>query len=104
MDTAAAAAEFEQHRAHLTAVAYRMLGMLADAEDAVQETYLRYARVAPGELRDTRAWLTTTVSRVCLDQLGSARARRRPTRVRGCPSRWSPPGPAPRSSWDRRTG
>ncbi len=76
MDTAAAAAEFEQHRGHLTAVAYRMLGTLADAEDAVQETYLRYARAAPGGVRDTRAWLTTTVGRICLDELGSARARR----------------------------
>jgi RNA polymerase sigma-70 factor (ECF subfamily) len=76
VDTAAAAAEFEQHRGHLTAVAYRMLGTLADAEDAVQETYLRYARTAPGGLRDTRAWLTTTVGRICLDELGSARARR----------------------------
>jgi RNA polymerase sigma-70 factor, ECF subfamily len=75
MDTAAAT-EFERHRAHLIAVAYRILGTLADAEDAVQETYVRFARRAPGDLRDTRAWLTTTVSRICLDELGSARARR----------------------------
>jgi RNA polymerase sigma-70 factor (ECF subfamily) len=69
------ASEFETHRAHLTGVAYRMLGTLADAEDAVQETYLRFLR-APADLRDVRAWLTTAVSRICLDQLGSARSRR----------------------------
>ncbi|HEX6683434.1 MAG TPA: RNA polymerase sigma factor SigJ [Candidatus Limnocylindrales bacterium] len=76
MDDDQAAAAFEEHRAHLTGVAYRMLGTLADAEDAVQETYLRYARTSPEELRDVRAWLTTTVARICLDELGSARARR----------------------------
>jgi len=70
------AAEFERHRGHLTAVAYRMLGTLADAEDAVQEAYLRFARTDIGALRDVRAWLTTTVARISLDHLGSARARR----------------------------
>jgi RNA polymerase sigma-70 factor, ECF subfamily len=73
VDTSAGA-EFERHRAHLTEVAYRILGTLADAEDAVQEAYLRFTRgTAP---RDARAWLTTVVSRICLDELGSARARR----------------------------
>jgi len=57
------AERFERHRAHLTGVAYRMLGTLADAEDAVQETYLRFARANPAELRDVQAWLTTTVGR-----------------------------------------
>ncbi len=76
MDPSRTAAEFERHRGHLTGVAYRMLGTLADAEDAVQETYLRFARIETGGLRDVRAWLTTTVARICLDQLGSARARR----------------------------
>jgi RNA polymerase sigma-70 factor (ECF subfamily) len=70
------AAEFERHRAHLTGVAYRMLGTLTDAEDAVQETYLRFARATHTDLRDVRAWLTTAVARICLDELGSARARR----------------------------
>jgi len=71
----AQAAEFERHRTYLTGVAYRMLGTITDAEDAVQEAYLRFARqdAAP---RDVRAWLTTTVARICLDELGSARARR----------------------------
>jgi RNA polymerase sigma-70 factor (ECF subfamily) len=76
MHSADQAAEFERHRAHLTGVAYRMLGSVADAEDAVQETYLRFASVAVSELRDVRAWLTTAVARVCLDQLRSARVRR----------------------------
>jgi RNA polymerase sigma-70 factor, ECF subfamily len=75
LDNDQTAAEFEQHRAHLTGVAYRMLGTLADAEDAVQEAYLRFARTT-ADLRDVRAWLTTTVGRICLDALGSARARR----------------------------
>jgi RNA polymerase sigma-70 factor (ECF subfamily) len=70
------AAEFECHRAHLTGVAYRMLGTLTDAEDAVQEAYLRFARVQAAGVRDARAWLTTAVARICLDELGSARARR----------------------------
>jgi RNA polymerase sigma-70 factor (ECF subfamily) len=76
VDTASPAAEFERHRGHLTGVAYRMLGTLADAEDAVQETYLRYRQAEGTSIRDVRAWLTTTVARICLDVLGSARARR----------------------------
>src|SRR3954452_22998986 len=76
MNSTQAAVEFEQHRAHLTGVAYRMLGTLADAEDAVQETYLRFARTDVINVREPRAWLTTTVARICLDELGSARARR----------------------------
>lgn len=76
MEAAATAAEFERHRDHLTGVAYRMLGTLADAEDAAQETYLRYSRAAGSGIRDVRAWLTTTIARICLDEMGSARARR----------------------------
>jgi RNA polymerase sigma-70 factor (ECF subfamily) len=77
VETTATAAEFERHRSHLTGVAYRMLGTLDDAEDAVQETYLRFARASGREeLRDVRAWLTTVVARICMDMLGSARARR----------------------------
>lgn len=70
------AREFESHRGYLTAVAYRMLGTLADAEDAVQETYLRFGRVDTGEIREARGWLTTALARICLDQIGSARSRR----------------------------
>jgi RNA polymerase sigma-70 factor (ECF subfamily) len=69
---------FLEHRALLFSIAYRMLGSVADAEDAVQETYLRWRRTTEDgeEIRSPKAWLTTTISRVCLDQLGSARAKR----------------------------
>jgi RNA polymerase sigma-70 factor (ECF subfamily) len=69
---------FLEHRSLLFAIAYRMLGSVADAEDAVQETYLRWCRATEhGEvIRSPKAWLTTTISRICLDQLGSARLKR----------------------------
>jgi RNA polymerase sigma-70 factor (ECF subfamily) len=69
---------FLEHRSLLFAIAYRMLGSVADAEDAVQETYLRWRRAADkgDEIRSPKGWLTTTISRVCLDQLGSARVKR----------------------------
>jgi RNA polymerase sigma-70 factor, ECF subfamily len=67
---------FEEHRAHLRSVAYRMLGSLTEAEDAVQEAWLRLYRADTGDVRDLRAWLTTVVSRVCLDMLRSRAARR----------------------------
>jgi RNA polymerase sigma-70 factor (ECF subfamily) len=66
-------------RPRLFAIAYRMLGSAHDAEDAVQESFLRWQRLAPDEragIANPDAWLTTVVSRICLDQLGSARARR----------------------------
>ncbi len=71
--------EFEQHRQHLLRVGYRITGNLADAEDAVQEAWLRYAGLddgGRGQLRDVRAWLATVVGRLCLDRLRSAAARR----------------------------
>lgn len=67
---------FEAHRNHLTAVAYRMLGSRSDAEDAVQEAWLRWDGADRSEIRDERAWLTTVTARICLDQLRSARVRR----------------------------
>jgi RNA polymerase sigma factor (sigma-70 family) len=70
------AAEFQAHRAHLRAVSYRMLGSLAEADDAVQETWLRLTSTDTGEVRNLRAWLTTVVSRVCLDMLRARTARR----------------------------
>ena len=70
------AADFEAHRAHLRSVAYRMLGSLNEAEDAVQESWLRLSRADTGDVRDLRAWLTTVVSRVCLDMLRSRATRR----------------------------
>jgi RNA polymerase sigma-70 factor (ECF subfamily) len=68
--------DWEAHRRYLFAVAYRLLGSAADAEDAVQEAFLRLRDAAPADLVSTRAWLTTVTSRICLDMLGSARARR----------------------------
>jgi RNA polymerase sigma-70 factor (ECF subfamily) len=68
--------EFEQHRRYLGAVAYRLLGSVADAEDAVQEAWLRWSEVDAEAVDNPRAYLTTVVTRLCYDQLGSARARR----------------------------
>ena len=67
---------FEAHRRHLMGIAYRMLGSVSEAEDAVQETYLRWHRAEQGEVRNARAFLTRVVTRLCLDQLKSARRRR----------------------------
>jgi len=70
------ARSFEAHRAHLRAVAYRMLGSLADADDAVQETWLRMARSDTSGVQNLRGWLTTVAARVCLDMLRARAARR----------------------------
>ena len=70
------AAEFQAHRAHLHAVAYRMLGSLTEADDAVQEAWLRLTGTGTSDVRNLRAWLTTVVSRVCLDMLRARKARR----------------------------
>ncbi|MFC8191588.1 sigma factor [Cellulomonas sp. NPDC057328] len=67
------------HRRHLVSVAYRILGTVAEAEDAVQETYLRWYRLSAEDraaVAVPRAWLVRVAGRVCLDVLGSARARR----------------------------
>lgn len=69
------AAQFEQNRAHLRAVAYRMLGSMIEADDAVQESWLRLERANVGTIQDLRAWLTTVVGRVCLDMLRARRSR-----------------------------
>ncbi len=70
------AASFEPYRHRLLGLAYRMLGSVADAEDAVQETYLRWHAVDRGKVSDSRAFLMTTTTRICLGVLSSARARR----------------------------
>jgi RNA polymerase sigma-70 factor (ECF subfamily) len=70
------AARFETDRTRLRGVAYRMLGSLAEAEDAVQEAWLRLARTDTTEVENLSGWLTTVVARVCLDQLRSRKARR----------------------------
>lgn len=69
------AQQFEEHRTHLRSVAYRMLGSVAEADDAVQEAWLRLARSDTSEVVSLRAWLTTVVSRVCLDLLRARRSR-----------------------------
>ena len=70
------ARSFEAHRAHLRAVAYRMLGSLSDADDAVQETWLRLARSDTSGVQNIGGWLTTVAARVCLDMLRARAARR----------------------------
>ncbi|MEU5840735.1 RNA polymerase sigma factor SigJ [Rhodococcus sp. NPDC047139] len=67
---------FEDCRNHLLAVAYRLTGSIADAEDAVQDAWLRLAGADVAAIRDLRAWLTTVVGRLCLDKLRSAAVRR----------------------------
>ncbi|AQZ61888.1 putative RNA polymerase sigma factor [[Actinomadura] parvosata subsp. kistnae] len=67
---------FEAHRGHLKAVAYRMLGSLTEAEDAVQEAWLRLSRSEPDDVRNLGGWLTTVVGRVCLDMLRARTSRR----------------------------
>jgi RNA polymerase sigma-70 factor, ECF subfamily len=70
------AQRFEENRAHLRSVAYRMLGSIADAEDAVQETWLRFSRAENSHIDNMRGWLTTVVSRICLDMLRSRSLKR----------------------------
>jgi len=70
------AERFEVERPHLRAVAYRMLGTLDEAEDAVQEAWLRLSRSDPSSLENLRGWLTVVVARVCLDMLRTRKARR----------------------------
>ena len=70
------ARQFEQHRGQLRAVAYRMLGSLAEAEDAVQEAWLRLSRSDVSDVGNLAGWLTTVVSRVCLDMLRGRKSRR----------------------------
>ncbi|MGW4246581.1 sigma-70 family RNA polymerase sigma factor [Nocardia sp. NPDC004722] len=67
---------FETHRPHLLSVAYRLTGSVSDAEDAVQESWLRLSVARQSEIEDLRAWLTTVVSHICLDRLRSAAVRR----------------------------
>jgi RNA polymerase sigma-70 factor (ECF subfamily) len=70
------AERFEENRAHLRAVAYRMLGSLTEAEDAVQDTWLRLSRSGPNGIENLGGWLTTVVARVCLNILRSRNSRR----------------------------
>jgi RNA polymerase sigma factor (sigma-70 family) len=74
MDTNWLAQQFEKNRGHLRGVAYRMLGSLSEADDAVQEAWLRLSRSDAGNIQNLSGWLTTVVSRVCLDMLRSRTA------------------------------
>lgn len=67
---------FEANRKHLQAVAYRMLGSLSEAEDAVQESWLRLSRVDARDIENMGGWLTTVVSRICIDMLRARKSRR----------------------------
>ena len=69
---------FLSYRPLLFSIAYRMLGSVADAEDALQETWIRWHRAQEQreDIRNPKAWLTTVLSRICLDLLGSARVKR----------------------------
>src|SRR5690348_15690434 len=70
------AERFEENRAHLRVVAYRMLGSQTEAEDAVQEAWLRLSRADTSDVQNLGGWLTTVVARVCLDMLRSRKSRR----------------------------
>jgi RNA polymerase sigma-70 factor (ECF subfamily) len=67
---------FETHRPRLVRLAYRMLGSVAEAEDVVQDGWLRWRTVDPDDIREPAAWLTRTITRLCLDRIKSARSRR----------------------------
>jgi RNA polymerase sigma-70 factor (ECF subfamily) len=83
------AQEFEEHRPRLRAVAYRMLGSLSEADDAVQDAWLSVSRADPGEVENLGALLTTVVARVALNTLRARRTRgEQPLDVR-VPEQWS---------------
>jgi DNA-directed RNA polymerase specialized sigma24 family protein len=79
------AKRFEDNRKHLRAVAFRMLGSLSDAEDAVQEAWLRLGRSDASNVANLGGWLTTIVARVCLDMLRAPKARREESQVARVP-------------------
>jgi RNA polymerase sigma factor (sigma-70 family) len=70
------AERFEEHRPHLRAVAYRMLGSFTEADDAVQDTWLRFSRAGASEVENLGGWLTTILARVCLNMLRARKTRR----------------------------
>src|SRR6187431_64121 len=71
-----AAATFEKHRGRLTGLAYRMLGSRADAEDVVQEAYVRWHQAEPGSVENPEAWLVTATSRLAIDRLRRLKTER----------------------------
>jgi RNA polymerase sigma-70 factor (ECF subfamily) len=96
-DTDDLAAQFELHRAHLHDVAYRVLGSASDADDAVQETWLRLSRTDVSAVLNLRAWLTTVAGRVALNMLDSRKSRREDVagEVPEPPGPWTGPAASP---------
>jgi RNA polymerase sigma-70 factor (ECF subfamily) len=93
------AEQFEEHRTHLRAVAYRMLGSASEAEDAVQDSWIRLSRTDVSDVDNLRGWLTTVVARVCLDMLRTRSSRREEP--------WDVHVPDPtvtRADWDLESG
>src|SRR5215212_8673507 len=80
---------FDRHRQLLFSIAYRMLGSVADAEDVMQESYLRWRRASEREVRSPKAYLSTVVTRLCLANVRTDGRDASATSGRGCPSRWS---------------
>lgn len=99
---------FAADRTHLVAVAYRMLGSLSEAEDAVQEAWLRARRAGTDGVENLTGWLTTVVARVCLNMLRSRQSRREDPLDAGVPEPPSAPRPAVtpkrRHCWPTRSG
>ena len=89
------AEQFEENRGHLRGVAYRMLGSLSEAEDAVQECWLRLSRSDTEQVENLRAWLTTVVARICLDMLRSRKSRREEPLETAAPEPAAKAGTAP---------
>lgn len=99
MDTAQ---EFEDHRSRLFSLAYRMLGSAAEAEDAVQDAYLRWHGVEPGQVAAPGPWLAKVVTNLCLNRLTSARVQREEYFGPWIRSRWGPV-PGRWGRWRRRS-
>ena len=76
MDGGEISQAYQEHRPYLVDLAFRMLGDIGAAEDVVQDAFSRLLRTAPGEIADERGWLIVVTSRLCLDQIRSARSRR----------------------------
>jgi len=89
------AAQFEENRGHLRGVAYRMLGSLSEADDAVQESWLRLGRSDVHQVENLRGWLTTIVARICLDMLRSRKSRREEALETAAPEPSAKPAAAP---------
>ena len=95
-DTDWLAERFEERRPRLTALAYRMLGSASEADDAVQEAWIRLSRSDADAIENLGGWLTTVTSRVCLNILQARRvAARGAARARRAPSRPTTPSPTP---------